>query len=77
MSKSQSYLDAVKNIDLNAFPDEVEVDGVVCILSEIGGRGNKLESGENLGLYIPKDFGDCLKIGTIKLRSKQAKKLAI
>ena len=77
---SQGYLEALeamKNIDFEAFPDEVEVDEVVYILSEIGGRGNKLESGENLGVYIPKDFGECLKIGTLKLRNKQAKKLAV
>ena len=77
MSKSQVYLDALKNIDFNAFPDEVESDEVVYILSEIGGRENKLESGENLGVYIPKDFGECLKIGTLKLRSKEAKELAV
>ena len=77
MSKSQVYLDALKNIDFNAFPDEVESDEVVYILSEIGGRENKLESGENLGVYIPKDFGECLKIGTLKLRSEEAKKLAV
>ena len=80
MSKSQGYLDAVeamKNLDWTAFPDEVEVDGVVYMQSEIGGRGNKLPSGENLGVYIPKDFGECLALGSRKLRSNQAKKLAV
>ena len=80
MSKSQGYLDAVeamKNIDFDAFPDEVEVDEVAYILSEIGGRENKLESGENLGVYIPKDFESCLKLGTLKLTNKQAKKLSV
>ena len=80
MSKSQTYLDAVdamKNIDWTAFPDEVKVDGVVYMQSEIGGRGNKLPSGENLGVYIPKDFGKCLELGSLKLRSQQAKKLAV
>ena len=57
--------------------DEVEVDGVVYMQSEIGGRENKLPSGENLGVYIPKDFGKCLELGSLKLRSKQAKKLAV
>ena len=76
MSKSQGYLDAVeamKNIDWTAFPDELEVDNVSYILSEIGGRENKLKSGENLGVYIPKDFDMCLKVGTMKLTNKQAK----
>ena len=74
MSKlSQTYLDAVKDIDLNSFPDELEVGNVIYILSEIGGRENKLPSGENLGVYIPKDFEMCLKVGTMKLTSKQAK----
>ena len=87
MSKSQGYLDVIKSIEFNkgvlscanlrSFPDEVEVDEVVYILSEIGGRENKRESGENLGVYIPKDFESCLKLGTLKLRSKQAKKLAV
>ena len=78
MSKSQGYLDAVKKaMSLPSFPDEVEVDGVVYIQSEIGGRENKLPSGENLGVYIPKDFDKCLELGTLKLRSKQAKKLAV
>ena len=80
MSKSQGYLDAVeamKKIDFNAFPDEVEVDGVVYMQSEIGGRENKLPSGENLGVYIPKDFDKCLELGTLKLRSEQAKKWAV
>ena len=67
----------LSKIDYNAFPDEVKVDEVVYILSEVGGRENKLESGENLGVYIPKDFGECLKIGTLKLRSKEAKKVAV
>ena len=80
MSKSQGYLDAVeamKRIDWTAFPDEVEADGVVYMQSEIGGRENKLPSGENLGVYIPKDFGECLTLGSLKLTSKQAKKLAV
>lgn len=70
-------VDKLRRIDYNTFPDEVESDGVVYILSEIGGRGNKLESGENLGVYIPKDFESCLKLGSLKLRSKEAKKLAV
>ena len=83
MSKSQAYLDAVERLEavdwvnLPTFPDEVEVDGITYIQSEIGGRENKLKSGENLGVYIPKDFEMCLKIGTIKLTSKQAEKLAV
>ena len=83
MSKSKTYLDAVDRLNsvdwsnLPTFPDEVEVDGVIYAQSEIGGRGNKLKNGENLGVYIPKDFEMCLKIGTIKLTSKQAKKLAV
>ena len=74
---SQGYLDAVAKIDWDAFPDEIEANGVVYVQSEIGGRGNKLPSGENLGVYIPKRFDDCLKIGTLKLTSEQAKKLAV
>ena len=70
-------VDKLRQIDYNTFPDEVESDGVVYILSEIGGRENKLESGENLGVYIPKDFESCLKLGSLKLRSKEAKKLAV
>jgi hypothetical protein len=70
-------VEKLRRIDYNAFPDEVESDGVVYILSEIGGRENKLESGENLGVYIPKDFESCLKLGSLKLRSKEAKKLAV
>ena len=80
MSKSQGYLDAVeamKNIDWTAFPDEVEVDGVVYMQSEIGGRENKLPSGENLGVYIPKDFEACLEFGSLKLTHKQARKRAL
>ena len=83
MSKSQAYLDALERLNsvdwanLPIFPDEVEVDGATYIQSEIGGRENKLKSGENLGVYIPKDFEMCLKVGTIKLTSKQAKKLAV
>ena len=83
MSKSQAYLDAVERLNsvdwanLPTFPDEVEVDGVTYIQSEIGGRENKLKSGENLGVYIPKDFEMCLKMGTIKLTSKQAEKLVV
>ena len=80
MSKSQRYLDAIeamKRIDWTAFPDEVEVDGVIYMQSEIGGRENKLPSGENLGVYIPKDFKECLTLGLLKLRSKEAKKLAV
>jgi len=65
----------LNRIDFTAFPDEVESNGVPYILSEIGGRENKLESGENLGVYIPKDFESCLKLGTLKLTNKQAKKL--
>ena len=81
MSKSQAYVDAVERLssvdwaNLPTFPDEVEVDGITYIQSEIGGRENKLKSGENLGVYIPKDFEMCLKIGTIKLTNKQAKEL--
>ena len=56
MSKSQAYLDAIKNIDWNAFPDEIKANDIVYIQSEIGGVGNKLPSGENLGVYIPKDL---------------------
>ena len=70
-------VEKLRRIDYNTFPDEVESDGVVYILSEIGGRGNKLESGENLGVYIPQDFESCLKLGSLKLRSKEAKKLAV
>lgn len=70
-------VERLRKIDYNAFPDEVESDGVIYILSEIGGRENKLESGENLGVYIPKDFESCLKLGSLKLRSKEAKKLAV
>ena len=67
----------VEKSSFNIFPDEVESDGVAYILSEIGGRENKLESGENLGVYIPKDFESCLKLGTLKLTSKQAKALKV
>ena len=77
MSKSQGYLDAIKamkNIDFNAFPDEIKANDIVYIQSEIGGSGNKLPSGENLGLYIPKDFGKCLELGSLKLTSEQSKK---
>ena len=74
---SQGYLDAVANITWDAFPDEVELLGVNYIQSEIGGRGNKLPNGEELGVYIPKDFESCLKLGSIRLTSKQAKKLAV
>tara|TARA_B110000196_G_C20713773_1_gene460912 strand:- start:295 stop:531 length:237 start_codon:yes stop_codon:yes gene_type:complete len=74
---SQTYLDAVANIDFNAFPDEVEWLDVIYIQSEIGGRGNKLPSGEELAVYIPKDFDSCLKHGSIRLTSKQAEKLAV
>ena len=70
-------VERLRRIDYNAFPDEVESDGVVYILSEIGGRENKLESGENRGVYIPKDFESCLKLGSLKLRSKEAKKVAV
>ena len=83
MSKSQTYLDAVERLkavdlaNLPTFPDEIKANGIVYIQSEIGGRGNKLPSGENLGVYIPKRFDDCLKIGTLKLTSEQAKKLAV
>ena len=70
MSKlSQKYL--------NVFPDEIKVNDIVYIQSEIGGRGNKLPSGENLGVYIPKDFDKCLQVGSIKLTSEQAKELAV
>ena len=55
----------------------MEVDGVVYMQSGIGGREIKLPSGENLGVYIPKDFDKCLELGTLKLRSKEAKKLAV
>ena len=70
MSKlSQKYL--------NVFPDEIKANNIVYIQSEIGGRGNKRESGENLGLYIPQDFERCLKLGSMRLTSKEAKKLAV
>jgi len=65
MSKSQTY-----------FPDEIKANNIVYIQSEIGGRGNKLPNGENLGLYIPKDFDKCLQVGSIKLTSEQAQALA-
>ena len=80
MSKSQGYLDAVeamKRIDWTAFPDEIEANDIVYIQSEVGGRGNKLPSGENLGVYIPKDFDKCLELGLVKLTSEQAKALAV
>ena len=83
MSNSQAYLDAVKRLksidweNLPTFPDEVEYLDVIYIQSEIGGRGNKLPSGEELAVYMPKDFESCLKHGSIKLTSKQAKKLAV
>ena len=67
----------INRIDFTPFPDEVESNGVPYILSEIGGRENKLSSGENLGVYIPKDFESCLKLGTLKLTNKKAKKLAV
>ena len=70
-------VERLRRIDYNAFPDEVEKNGEVYILSEIGGRENKLDSGENLGVYIPKDFQSCLELGSLKLRSKEAKKLAV
>ena len=73
----KKIVDKLRNVCYNTFPDEVEKDGEIYILSEIGGRGNKLESGENLGVYIPKDFESCLKLGSLKLTSKQAKKLAV
>ena len=70
MSKlSQKYL--------NVFPDEIKANNIVYIQSEIGGRGNKRESGENLGLYIPQVFERCLKLGSMRLTSKEAKKLAV
>ena len=75
LSKSWARRRFIKKSSLNIFPDEVESDGVAYILSEIGGRENKLESGENLGVYIPKDFDSCLKLGTLKLTSKQSKVL--
>ena len=83
MSNSQTYLDAIKRLkavdwaNLPTFPDEVKVDGIAYIQSEIGGRENKLPSGENLGVYIPKDFNECLKIGSLNLTSKQANKVAV
>jgi|TARA_R110000824_G_scaffold173743_1_gene351899 hypothetical protein len=61
----------------NSFPDEIKANDIVYIQSEIGGRGNKLPSGENLGVYIPKDFDKCLQVGSIKLTREQAKKLAV
>ena len=73
----KNMVERLRKMDYNAFPDEVECDGVVYIQSEIGGRENKLPSGENLGVYIPKDFDKCLELGTLKLSSKQAKKLAV
>ncbi len=73
----KTLVERLRRIDYNSFPDEVESDGIVYILSEIGGRENKLESGENLGVYIPKDFESCLKLGSLKLRSKEAKKVAV
>ena len=66
-----------KITNYNAFPDEVKAYGYVYILSEIGGRGNKRKSGENLGLYIPKDFEACLEFGSLKLTHKQARKRAV
>ena len=83
MSNSQAYLDAVERLSrvdwgsLPTFPDEVEWLGVTYIQSEIGGRGNKSPSGEELVVYIPKDFKSCLKHGSIRLTSKQAKKFAV
>tara|TARA_Y100000310_G_scaffold68852_1_gene64180 strand:+ start:416 stop:679 length:264 start_codon:yes stop_codon:yes gene_type:complete len=83
MSYSQSYLDAVerlKSVDWSKipnFPDEIKANNIVYIQSEIGGRGNKLPSGENLGVYIPKDFSECCKRGSIKLTIEQARKLAV
>jgi hypothetical protein len=83
MSKSQTYLDAVERLkavdwaNLPTFPDEVKVDGITYIQSEIGGRENKLPSGEELGVYMPKCLDYCLKIGIIKLTSEQAKKIAV
>ena len=80
---SQTYLDAVERLkavdwaNLPTFPDEIKVNDIVYIQSEIGGRENKLPSGENLGVYIPKDFDKCLQVGSIKLTSKQAEKLAV
>ena len=66
MSNSQTYLDAVerlKSVDwasIPTFPDEVEFLDVIYIQSEIGGRENKLPSGEELAVYMPKDFEMCL-----------------
>ena len=83
MSNSQAYIDAVERLsrvvwdNLPTFPDEVEVDGIIYVQSEIGGSGNKSSSGEELGVYMPKDFEICLKMGTIKLTSKQAEKFAV
>ena len=83
MSNSQTYLDAVerlKSVDwasIPTFPDDVEFLDVIYIQSEIGGRGNKSPNGEELCVYIPKDFENCLKHGSIRLTSKQAKKLAV
>ena len=83
MSYSQSYLDAVerlKSVDWSKipnFPDEIKANNIVYIQSEIGGRGNKLPSGENLGVYMPKDFSECFKRGSIKLTIEQARKLSV
>jgi len=70
-------VERLRKIDYNAFPDEIKANEITYILSEIGGRDNKLRSGENLGVYIPKDFETCLKVGSVKLTSEQAKKLAV
>ena len=77
---SKAYLDAVREYEmekLSRFPDEIKVNNIVYIQSEIGGRGNKLPSGENLGVYIPKDFDKCLEIGSVKLTREQANALEV
>ena len=73
----KGIVERLSQLDYNTFPDEIHKDGEIYILSEIGGRGNKRESGENLGLYIPQDFERCLKLGSMRLTSKEAKKLAV
>ena len=70
-------VEKLKKIDYNAFPDEIKANDITYILSEIGGSDNKLRSGENLGVYIPKDFETCLKVGSVKLTSEQATRLAV
>ena len=77
-NKSQIYLDAVQQAMASPpFPSEIKANNIVYIQSEIGGRGNKLPSGENLGVYIPKDFDKCLELGSVKLTREQAEAVAV